>query len=100
MRSNGRCLTNEPVAGFDDAWRRDDLVRAALDGGGISQGEGKTGCRIEDMQFTTTDRLEPAIALLSVVALTLLNLREASRRDRRQHAPRRHACCPAITSRY
>ncbi len=41
----------------------------------------KTGCRIEDMQFTTTDRLEPAIALLSVVAVTLLNLREASRRD-------------------
>ncbi len=33
------------------------------------------------MQFTTTDRLEPAIALLSVVAVTLLNLREASRRD-------------------
>src|SRR4051812_35130231 len=32
------------------------------------------------MQFTTTDRLEPAIALLSIVALTLLNLREASRR--------------------
>ncbi len=40
----------------------------------------KTGCRIEDMQFTTTARLEPAIALLSVVALTLLNLRDASRR--------------------
>ncbi len=32
------------------------------------------------MQFTTTARLEPAIALLSVVALTLLNLRDASRR--------------------
>ena len=40
----------------------------------------KTGCRIEDMQFTTTCRLEPAIALLSVVAVTLLNLRDASRR--------------------
>ena len=40
----------------------------------------KTGCQIEDMQFTTTDRLEPAIALLSVVAVTLLNLRDASRR--------------------
>ena len=32
------------------------------------------------MQFTTMARLEPAIALLSVVAVTLLNLREASRR--------------------
>jgi hypothetical protein len=40
----------------------------------------KTGCRIEDMQFTTTDRLEPAIAFLSVVAVTLLKLREAARR--------------------
>ena len=38
----------------------------------------KTGCQIEDMQFTTTARLEPAIALLSVVAVTLLNLRDAS----------------------
>ena len=40
----------------------------------------KTGCRVEDLQFTTTDRLGPAIALLSVVAVTLLNLREAGRR--------------------
>ena len=40
----------------------------------------KTGSRIEDMQFTTIARLEPAIALLSVVATTLLNLRDASRR--------------------
>jgi hypothetical protein len=48
----------------------------------------KTGCRIEDMQFTTPARLEPAIALLSVVAVTLLNLREASRRA---DAPTRRA---------
>ncbi len=40
----------------------------------------KTGCQIEDMPFTTLGRLEPAIALLSVVAVTLLNLRDASRR--------------------
>ena len=40
----------------------------------------KTGCRIEDLQFTATERLQPAIALLSAVALTLLNLRDASRR--------------------
>ncbi|NUQ61427.1 MAG: hypothetical protein HUU20_02995 [Pirellulales bacterium] len=33
------------------------------------------------MQFTTTARLEPAIALLYVVAVTLLNLRDASRRS-------------------
>ena len=40
----------------------------------------KTGCGIEDLQFTAVERLEPAIALLSAVALTLLNLRDASRR--------------------
>jgi hypothetical protein len=40
----------------------------------------KTGCQIEDLQFTASARLEPAIALLSVVAVTLLNLRDASRR--------------------
>jgi hypothetical protein len=72
-------LTNEPVRTFQDAWRVaawyerrwivEELHKAM-----------KTGCRIEDMQFTTTARLEPAIALLSVVAVTLLNLRDASRR--------------------
>jgi len=41
----------------------------------------KTGCGIENPQFTHADRLQPMIALLSVVALTLLNLREISRRD-------------------
>jgi hypothetical protein len=40
----------------------------------------KTGCQIEDLQFADESRLEPMIALLSVVALTLLNLRDASRR--------------------
>jgi hypothetical protein len=40
----------------------------------------KTGCQIEDMQFTTEDRLQPAIALISVVAVSLLQLRDASRR--------------------
>lgn len=40
----------------------------------------KTGCGIETLQFTTEERLKPAIALLSVVALFLLNLRHASRR--------------------
>ena len=39
----------------------------------------KTGCRIESMQFETIDRLEPAIAVLSVVTTTLLQLRDAAR---------------------
>lgn len=39
----------------------------------------KTGCRIESMQFDTVARLEPAIAVLSVVTTTLLQLRDAAR---------------------
>ncbi len=40
----------------------------------------KTGCAIEKMQFCSSQAMEPMIALLSVVAVTLLNLREAGRR--------------------
>jgi hypothetical protein len=47
----------------------------------------KTGSNIEDMQFTHASRLEPMIALQSVVALTLLNLRDASRRPDAQTTP-------------
>lgn len=39
----------------------------------------KTGCGIETLQFTTEEALKPAIALLSVTALFLLALRDASR---------------------
>jgi hypothetical protein len=72
-------LTNEPVETFEDAWR----VIAWYERRWIVEEfhkAQKTGCRIEDMQFTSVARLEPAIALLSVVAVTLLNLRDASRR--------------------
>jgi len=39
----------------------------------------KTGCSIEKMQFETIGPLEPAIAVLSAVATTLLRLRDAAR---------------------
>jgi hypothetical protein len=39
----------------------------------------KTGCKIESMQFEKPERLEPAIAILSVVTTTLLQLRDAAR---------------------
>ena len=39
----------------------------------------KTGCRIESMQFDALNRLEPAIAILSAVTTTLLQLRDAAR---------------------
>ena len=35
----------------------------------------KTGCRMEDLRFETVPRLQAAIALLSVVAVRLLQLR-------------------------
>lgn len=40
----------------------------------------KTGCAIEKLQMRDEARLEPAIGVLSVVALTLLQLRDAARR--------------------
>jgi len=40
----------------------------------------KTGCRVEDLQFRTEQALQPMIALLSVTAVMLLNLRQAARR--------------------
>ena len=71
-------LSNHHVETFDDAkciidwyeqrWIVEELHKAM-----------KTGCQIEDMQFNSTARLEPAIALLTVVAVSLLNLRDASR---------------------
>ena len=73
-------LTNERVQTFEDAWRVTGWYERRWVVEEYHKAQ-KTGCRIEDMQFTTTGRLGPAIALLSVVAVTLLNLREASRRD-------------------
>ena len=49
----------------------------------------KTGCGIEKMEFTDPARLQPAIALVSIVAVFLLTLRDASRRA---DANERRAC--------
>jgi hypothetical protein len=72
-------LTNEPVHTFEDAWRVSGWYELRWIAEEYHKAQ-KTGCQIEDMQFTMTSRLEPAIGLLSVVAVTLLNLRDASRR--------------------
>lgn len=72
-------LTNESVRTYADAWRVTGWYEKRWIVEEYHKAK-KTGCQIEDMQFTTIARLEPAIALLSVVALTLLNLRDASRR--------------------
>jgi hypothetical protein len=79
-------LTNMPVKSLEDANQRIDWYQCrwiieeyhkAL----------KTGCQIEDMQFTTEARLQPAIALISVVAVSLLQLRDASRRPDAETRP-------------
>ncbi len=72
-------LTNVPVECLEDAcerigwyecrWIIEEYHKAL-----------KTGCGVETLQFTTEERLKPAIALISVVGLFLLNLRNASRR--------------------
>ena len=72
--------TNEPVTTLEDAlrvitwyeqrWIIEDFHKAL-----------KTGCGVESLQFTATARLDPMIGVLSAVAVTLLNLRDASRRD-------------------
>jgi len=72
-------LTNEAVQTLTDAQRVSGWYERRWIAEEYHKAQ-KTGCQIEDMQFTTTARLEPAIALLSVVAVTLLNLRDASRR--------------------
>lgn len=72
-------LTNEPVRTEKDAWRVATWYERRWIIEEFHKGM-KTGCGVEDLQFTTAKRLQPAIALLSALALTLLNLRDISRR--------------------
>jgi hypothetical protein len=71
-------LTNVPVTGAAEAHERIDWYEKRPIIEELHKAM-KTGCRIEDMQFTTIQRLEPAIAVLSAVATTLLRLRDAAR---------------------
>lgn len=73
-------LTNESVVTFKDAWRVVGWYEKRWIIEEYHKAK-KTGCGIEGLQFTAVERLEPAIALLSAVALTLLDLRDASRRS-------------------
>ncbi len=79
-------LTNVPVTTVEQAWERVSWYecRWVIEEYHKAQ---KTGCAIEELQFTSSQALEPMIALLSVVAVTLLNLREASRRPDAKQRP-------------
>jgi Transposase DNA-binding len=79
-------LTDRPVHTPEGAWELVDwyTCRWVIEEYHKAQ---KTGCAIEELQFTTSAALTPMIALLSVVAVTLLNLREASRRPDAKERP-------------
>lgn len=82
-------LTNEPLTSFADAQR---VVRWYERRWVIEEFHKgmKTGCQIEGLQFTAEERLQPAIALLSIVAMTLLQLRDASRQPDAETKPASH----------
>ena len=73
-------LTNVAVQTFEDACQRLDwyACRWIIEEYHKAM---KTGCGIETMEFTKQERLEPAIALVSVLAISLLTLRDTSRRS-------------------
>jgi len=71
-------VTNEPILCFEDAYRVVGWYECRWIVEEFHKGM-KTGCKIESPQFTTEERLQPAIALLSIVTLTLLAMRDASR---------------------
>jgi Transposase DNA-binding len=70
-------LTNVAVATVADAWERVGWYECRWVVEEYHKAQ-KTGCALEDMQFTTEAALQPMIALLSVVATQLLNLRAAA----------------------
>jgi hypothetical protein len=72
-------LTNVAVRSFADACERIDWYACRVVIEELHKGM-KSGCGIENLQFENADRLEPVIALLSVVATELLRLRELARR--------------------
>jgi transposase-like protein len=79
-------LTNVPVRVVEDAlvrigwYERRSIVEEFHKGM-------KTGCGIELLQFEKIERLEPAIAVISAVATTLLRLRDAARSPDAEQRP-------------
>jgi len=86
-------LTNIPTAGFAEACERSDWYSCRWIVEEYHKAQ-KTGCGIEAPQFTSEERLEPMIGLLSVVAVSLLELRCASRRADAAQRPVREIVAP------
>jgi hypothetical protein len=81
-------LTNVRVETYDDAGERLDWYCRRWIIEEFHKGQ-KTGCGIETLQFTTLEAMEPAIAVLSVLAVVLLQLRCISRDETAKHRPAR-----------
>jgi len=71
-------LSNEAVTTLAQAWQKSSWYECRYVVEEFHKAK-KTGCTIEKLQFETEQALQPMIALLSVVAVLLLNLREACR---------------------
>lgn len=79
-------LTNLAVRTLAEACQRVDWYACRVVVEELHKGM-KSGCGIQGLQFEHADRLEPVIALLSVVATELLRLRELARKPDADRAP-------------
>ena len=79
-------LTNVPVATTAAAWEKVEWYCCRWVVEELHKAQ-KTGCSIEDPQLTKAARLQPLIALLSVVATLLLSLRDLSRDETLRDLP-------------
>jgi hypothetical protein len=70
-------LTSLPVTSFEDAWRIIEYYEKRWIVEEYHKAL-KTGCRVEERQYRTSDRLEAVTGLLSVTAVRLLQLRSAA----------------------
>ena len=78
------CL--DPVTNASEAWQKCDWYACRWIVEEYHKAQ-KTGCQIEDLQFRTEAALQPMIGILSVVAVMLLNLRQAARRPDAHERP-------------
>jgi hypothetical protein len=79
-------LTNVPVESLSDASERIDWYECRWEVEEYHKAL-KSGVKIEEPQLQKGERLEPLLALLAVVALELLRLRDASREESSAHRP-------------
>lgn len=79
-------LSSIPVKSFSDAWTIIEYYEKRWIVEEFHKAL-KTGCRVEERQYRTSDRLEAIAGLLSIVAVRLLELRSASKTtpDRAAH---------------